>query len=49
MKLSELNRKIESLPLWDRNYAKPNPPLDRELARYLRDERFGLLGVKAGD
>lgn len=46
MTLAELNARIDALPLF------PNPmarklPLDRAEARYLRDERLGLLGVHA--
>jgi len=48
MTLAELNARIDKLPLWDRYYAKHNPPLDRDLARHLRDQRFGILGVPAG-
>ena len=45
MTLDELNAKIEALPLYpnDRPGGCPGEFLDRVEARYLRDERLGML------
>lgn len=49
MTLAELNAKIEALPMrYDSDAWTRIGQLDRFEARYLRDERLGLLGCHAG-